>query len=213
VCPCGSRNHTCITDVNDLGLDSGQGIEHHHQPHPEFAVQPSMLRLLWQYDSLLTISSTPSTTGGDLCAAIARDTSEQLRWYNRGHRIALDIARGLYFLHSHEVRYEAICGTVGLMEMSSGQEHASSIHAVLREECLLGMSALASCTSHSDAALLVLSAIAVLKHVSPLLPQVMHSDLKTKNVLLSNTMNAKISDVGLAQLVDAHSENAPVLAL
>jgi serine/threonine protein kinase len=41
----------------------------------------------------------------------------------------------------------------------------------------------------------------------------MHSDLKTKNVLLSNTMNAKISDVGLAQLVDAHSENAPVLAL
>lgn len=48
----------------------------------------------------------------------------------------------------------------------------------------------------------------------PLLPpQVMHSDLKTKNVLLSNTMNAKISDVGLAQLVDAHSENAPVLAL
>ena len=44
-------------------------------------------------------------------------------------------------------------------------------------------------------------------------PQVMHSDLKTKNVLLSNTMNAKISDVGLAQLVDAHSENAPVLAL
>jgi serine/threonine protein kinase len=49
--------------------------------------------------------------------------------------------------------------------------------------------------------------------VPPFLPQVMHSDLKTKNVLLSNTMNAKISDVGLAQLVDAHSENAPVLAL
>ena len=48
---------------------------------------------------------------------------------------------------------------------------------------------------------------------SLLSPQVMHSDLKTKNVLLSNTMNAKISDVGLAQLVDAHSENAPVLAL
>jgi serine/threonine protein kinase len=43
--------------------------------------------------------------------------------------------------------------------------------------------------------------------------QVMHSDLKTKNVLLSSAMNAKISDVGLAQLVDAHSENAPVLAL
>jgi hypothetical protein len=43
-------------------------------------------------------------TGGDLCAAIARDSAGQLRWYNRGHRIALDIARGLYFLHSHEVR-------------------------------------------------------------------------------------------------------------
>ena len=81
--------------------------------------QPLPLELLWHCNSLLTVSSTSSTTGGDLCAAIARDTSEQLRWYNRGHRIALDIARGLYFLHSHEVRYEAISGTASLVQIPS----------------------------------------------------------------------------------------------
>ncbi len=43
--------------------------------------------------------------GGDLCAALATDP--QLSWYQKGHRIALDIVRGLYFLHSHDVRLPA----------------------------------------------------------------------------------------------------------
>ncbi len=34
----------------------------------------------------------------------ADDGERQLAWYNAGHRIALDIARGLHFLHSLEVR-------------------------------------------------------------------------------------------------------------
>ena len=34
----------------------------------------------------------------------ADDGERQLGWYNAGHRIALDIARGLHFLHSLEVR-------------------------------------------------------------------------------------------------------------
>ena len=42
--------------------------------------------------------------GGDLCSAIQADTCGNLLWYGLGHRIALDIARGLYFLHSHEVQ-------------------------------------------------------------------------------------------------------------
>ena len=43
-------------------------------------------------------------SGGDLCTALAEDHEHDLRWYNKGHLIALDIARGLFFLHSHDVR-------------------------------------------------------------------------------------------------------------
>ena len=42
--------------------------------------------------------------GGNLAAAIEHDDTGELRWYGRGHRIALDIARGLFYLHSHDVR-------------------------------------------------------------------------------------------------------------
>jgi len=42
--------------------------------------------------------------GGDLCAALQEDIDCELSWYAKGHEIALDIARGLYFLHSHGVR-------------------------------------------------------------------------------------------------------------
>lgn len=42
--------------------------------------------------------------GGDLCSAIERDADGELKWHRDGHHIALDIAKGLYFLHSHDVR-------------------------------------------------------------------------------------------------------------
>lgn len=42
--------------------------------------------------------------GGDLRAALNDDPHGHLRWYNHGQHIALDIARGLHFLHSHDVR-------------------------------------------------------------------------------------------------------------
>ncbi|BDA46937.1 probable mitogen-activated protein kinase kinase kinase 20 at C-terminar half [Coccomyxa sp. Obi] len=38
--------------------------------------------------------------GGDLCNAISNDRSGELGWYNKGHKIALDVVRGLCFLHS-----------------------------------------------------------------------------------------------------------------
>ena len=46
--------------------------------------------------------------GGDLCTALAEDHEHELRWYAKGHLIALDIARGLFFLHSHDVRRLAV---------------------------------------------------------------------------------------------------------
>lgn len=69
-------------------------------------------------------------TGGDLCAAICADTNGSLRWYERGHRIALDIARGLYFLHSHEVS-----GTLSTHAVSkqSGAPDASSVVCAVSE--------------------------------------------------------------------------------
>jgi len=43
--------------------------------------------------------------GGDLRAALNDDPHGHLRWYNHGQHIALDIARGLHFLHSHDVMH------------------------------------------------------------------------------------------------------------
>ncbi len=49
--------------------------------------------------------------GGDLHKALARDVREngagasrRLSWYGRGHRVLLDVASGLTYLHSEQVR-------------------------------------------------------------------------------------------------------------
>ena len=42
--------------------------------------------------------------GGDLRDALDKDKRTELVWYRKGYQIALDIARGLHFLHSHDVR-------------------------------------------------------------------------------------------------------------
>ena len=48
--------------------------------------------------------------GGDLHKALARDVREngagasrRLSWYGRGHRVLLDVASGLTYLHSEQV--------------------------------------------------------------------------------------------------------------
>ena len=41
------------------------------------------------------------SSGGDLCRALPGNAC--LAWYHLGHRIALDVARALHYLHSHEV--------------------------------------------------------------------------------------------------------------
>jgi serine/threonine protein kinase len=42
--------------------------------------------------------------GGDLLSQISHDNQGLFKWQNRGCSIALDIARGLTYLHSHNVR-------------------------------------------------------------------------------------------------------------
>jgi len=68
--------------------------------------------------------------GGNVASAIAR-ADERIEWYWQGHQVALDVARGLFFLHSHGV---------------------------------------------------------------------LHGDIKSQNVLLTETWTAKLGDVGLARL-------------
>ncbi len=41
--------------------------------------------------------------GGDLSEAISNDRSGHLRWYDRGQYIALDVVRGLAYLHACKV--------------------------------------------------------------------------------------------------------------
>lgn len=48
-------------------------------------------RLMWQL-----------MEGGNVATAIANEDA-RMSWYSMGHNIALDVARGLYFLHSHSV--------------------------------------------------------------------------------------------------------------
>ena len=40
--------------------------------------------------------------GGDMWSALRGPHREELQWYGRGRSLALDIARGLHFLHEHK---------------------------------------------------------------------------------------------------------------
>jgi serine/threonine protein kinase len=110
-------------------------------------------------------------SGGDLCTAIAADDVGELRWYNRGHQVALDIARGLYFLHSHDV---SLCSAspVPLADAHDDYQHEAGVLS-----CYIIL--------HLDARTC---------DGSPTLwMQVMHLDLKTKNVLLTADMVGKVT--------------------
>lgn len=43
--------------------------------------------------------------GGNLRQALTNSSDGELKWHNKGANIALDIVRGLHFLHSHGVRH------------------------------------------------------------------------------------------------------------
>jgi serine/threonine protein kinase len=110
--------------------------------------------------------------GGDLCTAIAADDFGELQWYNRGHQIALDIARGLYFLHSHDV------STPRTPHYCLPNQPSVDLEMQLAGWCgyLMWLEAFPTCAEPLSWSRL----------------QVMHLDLKTKNVLLTADMVGKV---------------------
>ena len=46
--------------------------------------------------------------GGDLRQALTQAPA-QLHWYNKGASVALDIIKGLHFLHKHKVTVRRLC--------------------------------------------------------------------------------------------------------
>ena len=75
-----------------------------------------------------------SLQGGDLRHALTNCSNGELKWHNKGATIALDIVRGLHFLHSHGVSgrisaaFLCICqAAIYLMqEISDIESHRSS---------------------------------------------------------------------------------------
>lgn len=121
----------------------------------------SQLRHCWRFSALLCVcwarlSRSLRCTGGDLCAAIAGDDAGELRWYKRGHQIALDIARGLYFLHSHDVMHLDIktrnilltANQTAKVSAELGRaQHMVSLKPVSELNALVTSSRTSSCTS------------------------------------------------------------------
>ncbi|BDA40607.1 probable serine/threonine-protein kinase CTR1 at N-terminal half [Coccomyxa sp. Obi] len=99
--------------------------------------------------------------GGDMWSALRGNDREELQWYGKGRGLALDVARGLHFLHEHKACPPAF-STSKNVEQAEKRGHWRNHNVV-------------------------------------------HADMKTKNILLSaGRMTAKIADVGLARFM-AHT--------
>jgi hypothetical protein len=81
---CSNRNAVVFGLVKELGVECASRAQHCATTVPTCKL--------------------PSA-GGDVCSALQDDVDGDLSWYIKGHQIALDIARGLFFLHSHGVRH------------------------------------------------------------------------------------------------------------
>ncbi len=55
--------------------------------------------------------------GGDLRQAISTSSSGKFGWYEKGRRVALDVSKGLHFLHSNNVIHRYASGMLGLYVM------------------------------------------------------------------------------------------------
>ncbi len=138
-----------------------------------------------------------------------------------GKRIALDIARGLHFLHTHR-----IVSLAGLHPL-----HDRSLRHLLQTHCIVSWRVFTACTTTSfgleqrhdawgkgrgSAAAAVQSAyqsasalrkayqqveLAVERLPNQQLTAQVHMDVKTPNVLLGRNNVAKLADVGLAKFL------------
>ena len=111
---------------------------------------------------------------GDLWHALLQyKESGVLSWYRRGRRIAVEIARGLHFLHRHNI-----------------------VHFVSSPALLANHVVKFSCSI--IAWLLCTVCTAKTRHLNLIL---VCQDLKSPNVLLTRDGTAKISDVGFANIL------------
>jgi serine/threonine protein kinase len=117
--------------------------------------------------------------GGDLCQALKHD--DELVWYKNGHLIALDIVRGLHFLHSNGVRTTTCClQNLDTVVLLAFWRQLSSLDMAL-STFQLEVGA-ASCRKRLKVLLCL---------------QVLHGDLKSSNVVLNACHNcAKVSPEG-----------------
>ncbi len=143
--------------------------------------------------------------GGDLRGALNDDPDGELRWYHRGQSIALDIARGLHFLHSHDVRFSYLlrlshCPAPSCIFLECGHRSCKRSAAGWRRRRWRGRCWVSPCRQLQSERCRVPCGAHPLNLVAP---QVMHSDMKARNVLLSKGRDtAKISDVGVARYLN-----------
>ena len=173
------------------------------------------------------MSSWPQ--GGDLCRAITEDSKGQLKWYGRGCSIALDVARGLSFLHNCRVSINAgstlhahtgRCCLLTLQSRMRFQLDAGPCQSALLcmwdskaplqgvWRCMRCQGSLRQrhrtchCSGHVCEGKTPPDLIT--ERARPVCAQCMHGDLTTRNILLDASRTAaKIGDLGLTRRLHA----------
>lgn len=70
---------------------------------------PSCMQRKVVYACYVPFAAFVYLQGGDLRHALAADDDDEFRWDRRGREVAIDIARGLHFLHSADVVHRCEC--------------------------------------------------------------------------------------------------------
>ena len=139
--------------------------------------------------------------GGDLRQALSSpEAPERYHWNHLGQHVALDVVRGLHFLHRNKVpcafRCPQSCGLVCSSVVDQPQlerGHASVVISAV------------SCAPGRFSQTRTFQADFGVRGC-----QVVHSDLKSRNVLLGRDgITAKLSDVGMSRILSG-SRSAPV---